>query len=411
MAKKRRRRRKLKKGPVIVLILIICLIIGGIGFYLYTHTSKYLFFKGLDKTYSYLEDLSFIDDYMPYINSNYYNKTDSSFKVKTSELDTNINFKGDIYLNDKSNYYDLDINTNNVNYGLELLNKDSRLYYRIDDSKYYYTNYDNVSSFKTNDYYDLLSLLISNLKSDEFKANDVEITINSKKYDTRKIMLILTDDEFKNMMNNFHKDILKDERLSYLYMSLIDVSTKEELTNYIDDYDIKFNQGIVTYSIYFYKNKPIMNEIKDGVHGNDRLGIITMDDYFEVRYTTLEEDISYLKVYDKKIDLFLDGIGYGKGKYTDNSIEIDFTDYEGASLGNISYSITKKNDNKFIVNFLIDIKLSELDYKIDSTNEITLDKQIPNVDTTNSIVIDNIPANDRETLSELLSTINLIFAF
>ena len=411
MAKKRRRRRKLKKGPVIVLILIICLIIGGIGFYLYTHTSKYLFFKGLDKTYSYLEDLSFIDDYMPYINSNYYNKTDSSFRVKTSELDTNINFKGDIYLNDKSNYYDLDINTNNVNYGLELLNKDSRLYYRIDDSKYYYTNYDNVSSFKTNDYYDLLSLLISNLKSDEFKANDVEITINSKKYDTRKIMLILTDDEFKNMMNNFHKDILKDERLSYLYMSLIDVSTKEELTNYIDNYDIKFNQGIVTYSIYFYKNKPIMNEIEDGVHGNDRLGIITMDDYFEVRYTTLEEDISYLKVYDKKIDLFLDGIGYGKGKYTDNSIEIDFTDYEGSSLGNISYSITKKNDNKFIVNFLIDIKFSELDYKIDSTNEITVDKQIPNVDTTNSIVIDNIPANDRETLSELLSTINLIFAF
>lgn len=410
MAKKRRRRRRLKKGPVIVLFIVVLLLISSV-IYIYTHTSKYLFFKGLNKTYSYIENLSFIDTYMPYLESNYYNKTSSSFSVKTSELDTNITFKGDIYFKDKSNYYDLDINANGVNYGLELFNRDERLYYKIDDSKYYYTNYSDVNGFSIDGYYDLLSLLIGNLKSGEFKKKDVELTINTKKYNTKKIMLILTDEEFKNMMNEFHNDVIKDERLSYVYMSLIGFSTKEELIDYIDNYDIKFDQEVITYSIYLYKNKPIMNEIENGIDGNDRIGIITMDNYFEVRYTTLEDDMSYLKIYDNTIDMFLDGIGYGKGKYTDNSFEIEFTDYDDKSLGQISYLIDKKNSEKFIVNILIDINLSEISYKVDSINEIVLNKDIPKKDTTNSIAIDNIPENDKKTLSELLSIINLIFAF
>jgi len=167
MANKRRRRRRLKKGPVFVLLLIVLLIIS-VTVYLYTHTSKYLFFKGLNKTYSYMENFSFINNYVPYMDSNYYNKTNSSFLVKTSELDTNITFNGDIYLKDNTNYYDLDINANNTSYGLELFNTDSKIYYRIDDSKFYYDNYNNIGNFKYKDYLNLLSLFIDNFKSDQF---------------------------------------------------------------------------------------------------------------------------------------------------------------------------------------------------------------------------------------------------
>jgi len=410
MANKRRRRRRLKKGPVFVLLLIVLLIIS-VTVYLYTHTSKYLFFKGLNKTYSYMENFSFINNYVPYMDSNYYNKTNSSFLVKTSELDTNITFNGDIYLKDNTNYYDLDINANNTSYGLELFNTDSKIYYRIDDSKFYYDNYNNIGNFKYKDYLNLLSLFIDNFKSDQFESKDVELIINSKTYDTRKIMLILNEDEFKGIMDKFHKDILKDDNLCNIYMSLIGISTKEELTDYIDDYNVKFEKELITYSIYFYKNEPIMNELENGYDGNDRIGIITMDNYFELRYTTLEGDISYLKINDNKIDIFIDGIGYGKGKYSNKSFEMKFTDYDSNSLGNISYSIDNKSDNKYIVDILIDIKLSELSYKVDSTNEIIINKDIPKVDTSNSIVIENISENDKTTIMELLSVINIIFTF
>lgn len=408
MAKKRRRRR-LKKGPVLILIIIILFLVFG-SIYLYTHTSKYLFFKGLEETYNYVEDMSFIDTYMPYFESNYYNKTNTSFLVKTSELDTNITFNGDIYFNDKNKYYDLDINANDSSYSMELYNKDSKLYFKIDDSKYYYTNYSDVNSFSINGYYDLLSLLIGNLKPGVFKANDVELTINSKKYNTRKIMLILTNEEVKSMMNDFHNDVIKDERLSYIYMSLIGFSTKDELIDYIDNYDIKFDQGIITYSIYLYKNKPIMNEIENGVHGNDRIGIITMDNYFEVRYTTLEEDMSYFKVYDNKIDMFVDGIGYGKGKYDDRSFNIEFTDYSNNSLGSISYSI-KENNKKYNTDFNINVNLELIKFEIVSNNEIILDKKVPNKDLKDAVVIENMSSNDKKILDEILSFINDIIDF
>jgi len=224
-------------------------------------------------------------------------------------------------------------------------------------------------------------------------------------------MLILNEDEFKGIMDKFHKDILKDDNLCNIYMSLIGISTKEELTDYIDDYNVKFEKELITYSIYFYKNEPIMNELENGYDGNDRIGIITMDNYFELRYTTLEGDISYLKINDNKIDIFIDGIGYGKGKYSNKSFEMKFTDYDSNSLGNISYSIDNKSDNKYIVDILIDIKLSELSYKVDSTNEIIINKDIPKVDTSNSIVIENISENDKTTIMELLSVINIIFTF
>ena len=201
MAKKKKM--KLKKGPVLVLILLIIGLIS-FGFYYYTHTSKYLFVKGINKTYDNVISNyeTFIDNYFPYINDNYHNKTNTLVEIKTDDLEESLTLKGDIYLTDKDNYFDLSIDDNTLEYKLKLLSRDNNLYYKIDNSSFYktpieYGNYDD--SLKK-----LLSILMdsvkNNMSSSSFTKSDEDIEINGDKYNTKKITLNIKSSDYMKIV-------------------------------------------------------------------------------------------------------------------------------------------------------------------------------------------------------------------
>lgn len=415
---KKRRRRKLKKRPFIILLVVfLCLIL--IGIYFYTHSDKYLFLKGLDRTYGNISNISdtFINNYIPYINSDYYNKTDSSINVVTSELDTNITFRGDIYLTDASNYYDLNIAANKTDYELEMLSKNNKLYYKIDDSKYYYTDYSDSNS-SSDKYLKLLSAFIrsfkSNVKKNDLKSTSMEITINSKTYNTKKITFYIDDDNYKSIIKSFYSDIKNDDEMLDMFFSMTDYSSKEELIAYLEgntiSLDSSFGTDSLEYSIYLYKSNPIKNEISYTLEDvTCSLAFIYNDDYIEFDSSEGESN-SYIKFSDNKIDSHIDGIGYATGEYSDNSFNVDFVDYDKEPLGNIKYSI-EKDGSKYKTSLLINLDLSEIEININSSNEIEIDKAIPDIDVSNSIVGDNMPESDKKTLEDLLSITNDIFAF
>lgn len=409
----RKRRRKLKKGPVIGLLLILLLLILLLIFLIYTNTNKYLFFKGISKTSENIIDSynTFIDSYIPYINEDYYNNTDTSMRIDTEDLNKDINLKGDIYLTDKSNYFNLDVDVNKSKYELELLTKDNKLYYTIDNSRYYYMDYES-NSF-ANNYSNLFEILIKaikdNVSNSDFDKTKEDIIVNSKNYNTKKITLVLANEKYHEVMKAFYEKVKGSDDLLNTLFSISSYETKEELINYIDTYiksDKKTESNSLEYSIYLYKSNPIMNQIN---FSDYEVSYITSDDYLEFNYYE-EDSASYIKVFDNKIDLFINGIGYGNGKYDDNSFDVDFVDYDKKSLGSISYSIDKKSKNYSTkLDLLLELELIKLD--IDSSNKINVNKAIPDIDISNSVISDNMTENDKKTLEELLSHINDIIAF
>ena len=379
---KRKRRRRLKKSVKLVFVLIILLVVGVM--YLFTNSKKYLFFKGLTKSYDSIVGIvdTLSSNYVPYSNDSYYSKMNSSINVVTSEVDSNIKLNGDVYLDASSNYFDLSIDANKTMYGLEMLSKENKLYFKVDDSKYYYTNFTNTTYTKE-DYYNRLSDLINTLK-DDVKSSDLtkektSVLIDGKKYNTKKLTLHIDKELYDSIYESFNEE-----------MSL---------------FDLDFDKDMYL-SIYLYKSKPIQIDLNSsGV----KYSFVSYKEYFEFDLITINS-MSYIKFKSGNIDLFIDGIAKGNGKYNDQSFKIDFTDLNNNSIGNISYSINK-NNNKYINKMSFDLDLSEVDIKLDLSNEITPSKDIPNINVNNSIIVDNITNQDEETISKLLDTINIIFAF
>lgn len=420
MAKKRRRRRRLKKGPVLILLLIVIGLISFCIFKIYISTSKYLFFKGLDKTYDNLNShySYLINNYVPYINNNYYNNTDTSIVVETSDIKDTIKFKGDIYLAD-SYYFDLDVNANSVDYKLELLTRENKLYYKIDNSKYYYMDFVNNSFSNTDSYSKLLSVLIDslsdNIGSSDLKKENYKVDINSKIYNTKKVTLNLTESKLKEVMISFYNEVKADEELLNCLLSSSRFIDKEALIDYINiaisgyEEELKnvSNDIYLTYSVYLYKSKPIKNEI---ILGDYQFAYIEHSDYIEFSYKETDSDYSYIKFNNGNINIFIYGIGYGNGTYDDSSFNIEFVDYDKKSLGTVSYSIDNNND-KYNVSLLLNIDLELLDISLDSNSIIEVNKAIPDVDVSESEINSNMTENDVESLEKLLTVIKDIIAF
>ena len=379
---KRKRRRRLKKSVKIGFILIILLIVGGV--YFYTNSKKYLFFKGLSKSYDEIIEIadSFTSKYMNYSKDSYYTKMNSSINVVTSEVDSNIKLNGDVYIDGDSNYFDLSVDANNSIYNLDLLTKENKLYFKVDDSKYYYIN-SNTTNLSMDDYYKALENMVSsfkeNVKSSDLIKKNTTVLIDGEKLNVKKLTLSINDELYEKVFKSFYKEIGLGE--------------EEIMTNF----DL---------SIYLYKSNPVQIDLSNDSY---TISFISYDNYLEFNFVTLDS-MSHIKFKDGKIDLLIDGICIGTGKYNDQSFKIDFTDLNNNSIGNISYSINK-NNNKYINKMSFDLDLSEVDIKLDLSNEITPSKDIPNINVNNSIIVDNITNQDEETISKLLDTINIIFAF
>lgn len=418
MAKKSKKRLKLKKGPVIVLVLLILLLVGSI-FYFYTHTSKYLFFKNLDKSYDNLITTydTFIEKYLPYINSNYHNQTNTSYLLKTSNENQNVKLNGNVYLDNFNYYYDLDINNGTKSYDFEMLSKNNNLYYKIDDSKYYSMPFKVDSYDYAAPYQKLLAYfsasLKENVKSSDFNKSSENININSKIYNTKKITLVIRKKSYYEIIKTFYEKIKKDDDVINYLLTKSDFSSKDTfiksmdlLINLYKDNDKDNNDIVLRYSLYIYKSKPIKSDIRISLGDNYQLSYIDYADYLEIDYKEKDGQTSYIKLSDKKIEMFVDGLGYGNGSYSDNAIDINFSDYNKKSLGYLKYSVR----DKYTTNIDINISLDNFILVVSSNNKIELDKKMPDVDVSGS-VSNNIVDSDKIKLNEVITLLNDIFMF
>jgi hypothetical protein len=382
MTKRIRRRRRLKKGPIIFLILIFLLIFGCI--YGYTHSKKYLFLQGIKKSSDLISKITnnFVEAYIPFFDNEYCNNTDSTFNFNTSELDFDIKFNGDIYLNNSSNYFDLKINSNGKEYSLDMLSKENKLHFKVNDSKYYYTNF-NKTILSMDDYNNALDNLVKhfkdNVKKSDLSKKSTTVLIDGNKLNVKKLILHVDKELYDKIINPFYEEIDFDGQL--------------------------FNDGF-DLSIYLYKSIPVQIDLSID---DSNLSFVFYKKYIEFDFVT-SNSVSHIKFKDGNIDLLIDGISKGNGKYTDKSFKIDFTDLNNNSIGSVNYSIAK-NNNKYINSMSLIFDLSDIDINLISSNEITLSKKVPNINVNNSIIVDNITNQDRETISKLLDTINLIFDF
>ena len=399
----KKRRRKLKKGPVFILLIILLLIIGFSFRFVYINTSKYLFFKGVRTS---KEDLLNIYDslktsYFPYLRSNYYNNTNTIVELETKELKSSINFKGDVYLTDTSNYFDLLINANNSEYGLELLTKDNKVYYKIDDSKYYYTDYSEDNNFDDNIYFDILKKFYDSIDEEtsnsDFSKQDIEISINDKNYSTKKISLNINQDLYDDIIESFIKKISKEDTYINALLYISDYQDKNDMFSSLRSFKIKDS---LTYSVYLYKSNGIRHEIDEY-----KLFYTFVDNCFEIN-----KNNSYIKIADNKISLFIEGMLYGNGKYDDKSFLVDFVDYSNDSLGKLAYSISNKN-KQYIYDLDLSINLELIKYNIKSNSKIELNKKVPSIDLNNSVTDENMSSNDKKVLDEMLAHINGIIDF
>lgn len=408
-----KRRRRLKKSVKVVLGIILISLVGLLVFLIYSNTSKYLFFKGISKSSNEVIDIcnDLLSQYMPFYEDYYYNNTNTSINVETNELDDSMVFKGDIYLAKDSNYYNLDIDVNKNKYNLDLYNKDNRLYYSIDDSKYYYKNADLDLNFNY-EYEELFKVLIKSLKSNvsnsDFVKTKENININNKDYNSKKISLVIDTDLYNEVMKDFYTKVMKDDSLIDSLFSISSYETRDMLVNFMEGFiNNGFNDKDLSYeySIYYKGSKPI----KHNIIGNDLdLSYVSVSDYIEINYTSLDS-VTSITYIDDNIDIYFSNIGYIKCSLSDEKIDAKFTDMNGNSLGNFSYKIS--GDSKYDVSVSLRLKLELITIEVNSTNKIEVDKKIPNINVGNSISEEHITTEDSERMNELMQFLNTIIAF
>ena len=408
-----KRRRRLKKSVRIVLSIILISLVGLLVFLIYSNTSKYLFFKGISKSSNEIIDIynDLLSQYMPFYDDYYYNNTNTSINVETNELDDSMVFNGDIYLSKDSVYYDLGIDVNKNKYNLDLYNKDDRLYYSIDDSKYYYKNVDLDLSFNY-EYDKLFKVFVKSLKSNvsnsDFTKTKENININNKDYNSKKISLVINNDLYSEVMKNFYSKVMKDDSLIDCLFSISSYETRDMLVNHMEgfvkngssDKDLSYE-----YSIYYKGSKPIKHNI---ISKDLDLSYVSVKDFIEVNYTSLDS-ISTITYVDNKIDIYFSNIGYIKFVLSEGKIDAEFSDMNDNSLGSFLYKIN--GDKKYDVSMSLKLKLELITIEVNSNNKIEIDKKVPSINISNSISEEHITEEDSLRMNELMQFLNTIIAF
>ena len=397
MTKRKKKRVRIKKLPIFIFVVLVIILIV----FFVTHTSKYLFYKNLDKSLNNYYDfyLDIEEKYTPFSSSdNYLIETDSSMKYDNKLT----KYKGNLYFSNNDNYISLNINKDNQDYNLDILSKDKKLYFKADKT-YYYQDYYSVN---LDDYKSLLELYIKKIKintyKNDFSKSKETIEYNNKKYKTKKITLSINEEEYYNINIDYLESIINDRSLLEVYSNMKDIN-KDQIKLLIDSYKNKLKSSdkskiVYKYSIYLYKGKPILNEF-DNI--DSKYEIFKYKDYVSFKYIE-DNSESYITLNSGEISLFLDGLFYGKGKYTDNEINLNLTDYNKSNIGSFYYKITPKGKN-YSNSININIDLDSLKLDISSKNKIELDKEIPKVDISKAKSMSEITDNDKKLLGTILN--------
>lgn len=400
-----------------ILILLLCVLLFvsvglGIYGYLISNSSKYIFSKSIESTDKKLLKLTgdFVNTVIPnkkIQSGNYALNTTNNITYDKINLKTNMN----IYMDEKNNKAFLNtkllLNKNNI--VLDALFQDKKLYFKIQDvfNNYYYINYDISLDIADNKKYEkklikyLEESINNNISDNNFKQKNETIKIGNKKYNTKKVTLVVREKLVDVIEINYLKKIKEDEEL-IKYIANINNTTTEKMKNKIDKEIEKTskktsNKNLFDYSIYVSNHKTLKHEIKIDKD------LITVEDYIDNGKNILNVN------YKEKTESILTGkFVYNKGNITINATSGDFKINAKAKIKNEYIDSTTEilNNNKptgklqytFDKDNLI-LKGNMDGIKIDIQGKVKNEK-IPSIDISKSKKYEEITEKEQQKLLE-----------
>lgn len=355
--------------------------------------------------------------------SNYINETNVKEKLNNTNtilsngvnysIDGNLNVrvndeslvKGKLNINsidnpiNKERYYNIKLLNNNEQIiDLKGLNKDNKLYFKLEDifDKFYYL--EDVKYIKNVDTTKFINNIINTLNSyfnvDKFTMTKATIKVNDKEKKADKITLKLSERDIVDLsiliIDNIYKDnealktFVNDElSLEDIKENLLEVS--KELKENIEIYETDDNY---IYNLYLKRYEIIMQEI-------------IIDD------VTLKLEGSD----NGNISLLNDGKEILTGSYANNYLKLDIGEIEDKVLLHITFEDEITN-NEIITNYNIIVsgKIEENEFKVSSTINTKMNNSntLPNIDLSNAKLFNDITEEESTQILTNIQNISIV---
>lgn len=420
-----------KTGVIVALaIAIVALVVVGAGLYM-TNTNKYTFTKIVTNS---LESLvpnvkTGIDYVFPESLMKSHDKISWNSKNTVKIADTSLGLNIDLYSNLKAKKYYIEGALEEATATISgfLLLQDNKVYFTLKNffENIYYTEYqipdatqlENIeeNANKIVDY--LKKSLLDNIKDNDFSSSNEKISLNGKDYDTKKIVLEISQEKALAIEKSFFNSIKTDQDLVHFLAQLTGVSD-DDMKASINDALVKLQEAEVSnqslyYAIYVKNNKALRHELYSDNKSSFILNCYENSYKQQTIELQMKSDNLILTTFkfeaknetEGNISILSDNMSitgtYNKGE---SKITINLTastDDEGEQI-KLTYEMdTVKINEVYKLNITLDIPSAEL--TITSNNTIDLTKDIPTIDVSKSLDVNNMSAEDQEIIQQLMS--------
>lgn len=429
------------KKIISIILFIIAAIMISFGFYS-LNSSLNIFSKIVSKSLDYAVNTIYSDDFK-------INGVDSleNSKINTNTTMSSMNVEllgltGDLYLNSKEIYADVDskllgedltsifalINSEKIYFKLEdVINK---LYYTDlpkDDTKVDYTDVQlekNDLKIITNH---IEECILKDLEDSDFEKNSENLIINNKKYKTNRVTLNLLEKEYSNIIINLMETIMNDPESILVLQKINKEITQQYIKDALDEYKKNIalkatdNDAIeISFYISGISNVIRMEFIvfEANIDGGVSSKTIIIDNYkdnFNKKNTNIvykennKELLEYnmKRINDKTKEITL---SYSellqpfiiKGSYTKFSSSLDM--YFELFLNNqkicdLSYEFNTINKNE---EYEIKIESNIGDKYINSANRLYLQQKMPNIKVDNATRYEDMTQEEQDMFSNFI---------
>ncbi len=426
----------------IISILLFCVSIGMIGTGVYLmNSNKYVYTTVITNSFN-----SFMKSDSPALLTEMGKSSQYQITTNTSLMLDDVNMMsldGNIYIDNNAWYLNLMSKIVEEDFiDIEALMKDNKIYYKIKEAmdEFYYEelaveNNDEITKEDLNLIIEhLKDSIFKDLKDSDFTREKVTLDIDGLKFNTTKISLPFTEKVMYTSLVNFIEALSKDSDAIKVLQKISSDITKGSLETLLDELkqssDLVGDELFFTLSVYTKSfNKPIRveilisdaSEIDSIAEGSVSLVFDSYDNannyktdsikLMENNSVIIELREEYTSKNESNLSLEVNDITTGS-KYLEIKGSKEITNtyinvalealVDDTSIGNISYKVemvTKGQEYKLEANATIDTEDGSL--RLTSTNNIYLDKELPNVDVSNAK--DVLTVEEQEALSNYIN--------
>lgn len=428
---------KKKRTLIFISIALIAVFSVGVGVYLYLSSSKVIFSKAMEKAIDSLFEseekglLADLDYHTLKANTN------TNLSLVSGVTNYSLSMNGNVGYNEENQKIYMDLNTNLNNKKLvdfQAMLENDKLYFKIKDlmTKFYYidTQLDASQELKEDDLDHMVEILkdsfLDNLKDNDFDKSKQKLELSGKTISTTKLTLKLTEEKLSEMAIDFLNSVKSDKEAMKIIQKVYPDFTDETINEALDALkeskkDVDKNNYIL-YTIYVDKNRDIIkqeisiNDATDKSMKDMSLVITSFKDnnkYQNLEFIILNSGVEVINLSLKEVSkeetklvvnsALIKAEGTIKNNNTENSYNIVVTDVMGNKLGDIVYSLTKIDSNKFTYNFNMAFTIDDVKANLVSNNTILFDEQLTDFDLTNSQSIDKMSESEQNTIMNEIS--------